>query len=313
MLGILAVSFSIVLYRHFPVHEMKERAPIQCFLFLSGFLIAGAFVLSVYQLILSQLISTSNINFETYKVLELNFFSFAGFVAVFLLLLVPVFYFLKVFQSLRNFRRETVIIALLTSFIVPALFFYNKPGTLIPVLIFYSVLVISIWKSTKNNLGTFNMTVIFSLLTGVYFIYFITILSEEKTTGNIKIQAVSFSTENDPEAEHQLLDLWPAIDRDTSLFNMMRVEQFDKENFEKIYEYLQDTYFTGFWKNYHFNCWPCQNEQPIEIGSGSEVSQNCFSFFDDRIKRDGHRLTGTNFYLIDNQGGRSYYLGRLYY
>ena len=96
------------------------------------------------------------------------------------------------------------------------------------------------------------MTVIFSLLTGVYFIYFITILSEEKATANIKIQAVSFSTENDPEAEHLLLDLWPAIEKDTSLSKMMMVEQFDKENFDKISDYLQETYFTGFWKNYHF-------------------------------------------------------------
>jgi len=313
MLGILAISFSIVLYRHFPVHELKERTHKESYIFLSVLLIAGVLVLSVFQLILSQLISTSNINFETYKVLELNFFSFAGFVSVFLLLLVPVFYLLKIFQSIRNFGRETVILALLTSFIIPVLFFYNKPGTLIPILIFYSVLVISIRNSTKKNLGTFNMTVIFSLLTGVYYIYFITILSEEKTTGNIKIQAVSFSTENDPEAEHLLLDLWPEIEKDSSLSKMMRVEQFDKENFEKISDYLQDTYFTGFWKNYHFNSLPCQNDQQIEIGSGSEVSQNCFSFFDDRIKRDGHRITGTNFYLIDNQGGRSYYLGRLYY
>jgi len=313
MLGILAISFSIVLYRHFPVPEPKERTLIKSFLFLSVLLIAGVLILSVYQLIISQLISSSNINFETYKVLELNFFSFAGFISVFLLLLVPVFYLLKIFQILRNFRRETVILALLTSFIIPVLFFYDKPGTLFPILIFYSVLVIGIWNSTIRNLGTFNMTVIFSLVTGVYFIYFITILSEEKTTGNIKIQAVSFSTENDPEAEHLLLDLWPAIEKDTSLSKMMMVEQFDKENFDKISDYLQETYFTGFWKNYHFNFWPCQNDQQIEIGSGSQVSQNCFSFFDDRIKRDGHRITGTNFYLIDNQGGRSYYLGRLYF
>ena len=313
MLGILAISFSIVLYRHFPVNKRKGRTHTQNFLFLLVLLMTGALVLSIFQLIFSQLISTSNINFETYKVLELNMFSFAGFASVFLLLLVPVFYLLKIFQSMKFFSRGTVISSLSASVIVPVLFFYNKPGTLIPLVIFYSVLVISIWISTRRNLGTFNMTIIFSLLTGVYFLYFITILSEEKTTGNIKIQAVSFSTENDPEAEHLLLDLWPVMEKDTSLINMMRVELFDKENFEKISNYLQDTYFTGFWKNYHFSSWPCQNDQPLEIGSGSEASQNCFSFFDDRIKRDGHKLTGTNFYLIDNQGGRSYYLGRLYY
>ena len=58
----------------------------------------GAFILSVYQLIFSQLISTSNINFETYKVLEMNMFSVAGFISLFLLLLVPVFYLFKVLK-----------------------------------------------------------------------------------------------------------------------------------------------------------------------------------------------------------------------
>ena len=28
---------------------------------------------------------------------------------------------------------------------------------------------------------------------------------------------------------------------------------------------------------------------------------------------NGHKLTGTEFYFMDNQGGRSYYLGRLFY
>ncbi|HEX7492835.1 MAG TPA: hypothetical protein VF346_01340, partial [Bacteroidales bacterium] len=313
MLGILAVAFSTVLYRYFPVKEMKESKSAENFLFLLVLLMTGALILSVYQWIFSQLISTSNMNFETYKVLELNIFSFAGYTSGFLLLLVPVFYLLKIFQYLKFSGRDTVICSLIASVTLPALFFHNKPGTLIPLAIFYFILVISIWISTRKKLGLFNKTVIFSLITGVYFLYFITILSEEKTTANIKIQAVSFSAENDPEAEHLLLDLWPAMEKDTTLNNMMKAEQFDKENFDKIFNYVQDTYFTGFWKNYHFNLWPCQNDQPLEIGTGTKMTQNCFSFFDDRIKKDGHRLTGTNFYFIDNQGGRSYYLGRSYY
>ncbi|HKK43204.1 MAG TPA: HAMP domain-containing sensor histidine kinase, partial [Bacteroidales bacterium] len=34
---------------------------------------------------------------------------------------------------------------------------------------------------------------------------------------------------------------------------------------------------------------------------------------DQRIRQNGHRLTGTDFYFLDNQGGRSYYLGRMVY
>jgi two-component system nitrogen regulation sensor histidine kinase NtrY len=313
ILGILAIAFSTVLYRYFPVKERKERKYAERFLFLSVLLIIGAFVLCVFQWIFSQLISTSNINFETYKVLELNIFSFAGFLSVFLLLLVPVLYLLKVFQSIKISGRETIICSLIASVVVPVFFFHNKPGTLIPLAVFYFILVNCTWISTRRNLGLFNMTVILSLITGVYFLYFITVLSEEKTSGNIKIQAVSFSTENDPDAEHLLLDLWPSMGKDSVLNNMMKAEQFDKENFEKITNYVQNTYFTGFWKNYHLNLWLCQNDQPMQIGTGTETTQNCFSFFDDRIKRDGHRLTGTDFYFIDNQGGRSYYLGRSYF
>jgi signal transduction histidine kinase len=313
ILSILAAAFSTVLFRHFQVQERKGNSGIKNILFLSVILIAGAFILCLYQWILNKLISTSNVNLETYKVLELNMFSIAGFASIFLLLLVPVLCLFKIFQSVRLFSTGTIIFSAIISFIVPALFFYNKPGTLIPLVIFYCVLVVSIRISTKRNLGPFRITVILSLISGVYFLYFITILSEKKTTENLKIQAVSFSTENDPEAEHLLLDLWPVLEKDTTLTSMMRVEYFKNDNVEKISNYLEDNYFTGFWKNYHFSIYLCHNDQPLQIGSGNEKSQNCFVFFDERIKRDGHRLTGTNFYFLDNQGGRSYYLGRSYY
>jgi len=313
VLGILAASFTTVLFRHFPIKNREEKIGIHGYLYLSVLLMGGALILSSYQWVFNQLISSSNINFETYKILDLNVFSIAGFVSVFLLLLVPVFYLLKIFKSVKLFTTRTVVFSLITSLIVPALIFINKPGTWIPVAVFYSLLVLSVWISMKRNMGLFNQTIIFSIISGAFFLYFITILSEEKTTENIKIQAVSFSTENDPEAEHLLLDIWPYIERDTSLAGMMKVDYFSKETFDKISDYLQDTYFTGFWKNYHFNLVLCQPDQPLRIGSGNDLTQNCFNFFDDRIKKDGHRLTNTNFYFIDNQGGRAYYLCRAFY
>ena len=72
------------------------------------------------------------------------------------------------------------------------------------------------------------------MIFGIYSLYFITVLSEEKTTENLKIQAVSFSTENDPEAEHLLLDLWPVISKDTILSGLMKVDYFSKIDFDKI-------------------------------------------------------------------------------
>jgi two-component system, NtrC family, nitrogen regulation sensor histidine kinase NtrY len=313
MIGILSAVFSTIVFRYIKVKEITRNKSLKNLILLSFLLMAGVLILCLYQWVFSQLISTSNISFETYKILELNMFSFAGFISVFLLLMVPVLYLFKLFQVFRPSGTTTIIFSVILSFIVPLLFFHNKPETLIPFAVFYCILVASIRISTKMNLGLFSITVILSVISGFYFLYFITILSEEKTTENLKIQAVSFSIENDPEAEHLLLDLCPIIEKDTSLMNMMKVEHFNNEDVEKISNYLEDNYFTGFWKNYHFIIYPCQNDQPLQIGAGSEKSQNCFGFFDDRIKRDGHRLTNTNFYFLENQGGRSYYLGRYYY
>ncbi len=78
------------------------------------------------------------------------------------------------------------------------------------------------------RIGLFNMAVIFSLIFGIYSLYFITILSEKKTTENLKVQAVSLSTENDPDAEHLFLDLWPVISTDTLLKSMMKTDYFER-------------------------------------------------------------------------------------
>jgi signal transduction histidine kinase len=311
VLSILGSAFFTILFRYFPLKEIKEKPSGINYLILSLLLIIGSLILFSYQWIFGQLVSTSNVNFETYKVLEMNMFTFTGMMSVFLLLLIPVLYFLKIFKAVRQFETKTVILSITTSAIVLVLLFYKSGGTLIPMVIFYLLMTIGLWIVSKRVIGFFNLSVIFSLISGVYFLYIITVLSERRITENLKIQAVSLATEHDPEAEHLLLDMWPVIEKDTLLGRLMKVNYFDKDNFERISNYLQETYFTGFWKDYHFSLVLCQKDQPLIIET--EKYQNCFSFFDERIIRDGRKLTGTSFYFIDNQGGRSDYIGRMFY
>lgn len=311
VLSILVAAFFSILFRYLPVTQLKDRSDLKNYLVLLPLLIFGSLIFIVYQWIFEQLVSTSNINFETYKVLELNLFSLAGFTSVLLLLLVPMFYFIKIFRSAAFFKSSTILLCIFSSCIFLLVFYYRSPAALIPMLIFYLIMLSGLWLLSGRTIGLFNLTVIFSVFTGVYLLYFVTMLSEKKTTENIKTQAVSLSTEHDPEAEHLLLDTWPLIEKDTLLTNMMSVDSFNTDNFDKISNYIQDTYFTGFWKDYHFSLVLCQNNQPLVTESGK--SQDCFTFFDERIKRDGRKLTGTDFYFIDNQGGRSDYLGRIFY
>jgi len=310
LISILAACFSYIFYSHFTFQVRQRGNPGKDYMFLTVLLISGALLFSCCNLIFSHLISNSNINFETYKVLELNMFSVAGFASVLLLLIVPVFFLLKIFKIVNQFRQKTILLSIITSAVIPVALFRDRPGLMIVFTIFYIIVTTFLWISGIKRTGIFGMTVIFALIFGLYSLFFITLLSEEKVTENLKIQAVSFSTENDPEAEHLLLDIWPVITKDSSLKSMMNVVNFD---FDRIYNYLQETYFIGYWHNFYFNIFLCHNNQPIRIGPGDELSENCFSFFEGRIRRDGHLLTGTDFYFIDNQGGRSYYIGRLFF
>lgn len=311
LLSILTVGFSYVYYHNYPLGNLYERK--NNYLTLTFLLLTGALLFGLFHKILTHLIFNSNISFETYKILDLSAFSIAGFASVTLLLLGLIFFLMKVFQNSNKIAPLIIISSITSSLAVFVVLYFNDPSTLISIVTFYLVMVFTIWTTGIRKMDYFNRTVIFSLIFGLYALFYIIVLSEKKTTENIKIQALSLSTENDPVAEHLLLDLWPVIEADTLLVNMMNVDLFEKSDFESLSTYLLDSYFGGYWGNFKFNIIPCGNKESLRVGTENEIVENCFDFFEERIKRNGHQLTGTQFYFLENQGGRSYYLGRMFF
>jgi two-component system, NtrC family, nitrogen regulation sensor histidine kinase NtrY len=312
LLGVLVAVFSIILYNFLLTKERRACDPIKDYLYLTIVFVVSALYISIYQYVFSQLILTSNINFETYKALELNLYSVVGFISMVLLLL-PALVILKTLRNLMSFTRPVIILSVLTSLIIPFIFFMHDRGSLLPLILFYIILILCIQFTNNRNIGLFNTTVVFSLVLGLYSLYFITLLSDKKIAENMKIMAVSYSSENDPEAEQLLLDLWPSLSTDTVLTRIMKAEYFNKSDYDNVSEYLHQTYFTGYLGNFNFNIVICRNDQFINVDSDDDTDKNCFSFFDERIRMNGQKLTGTDFYFINNQGGRSYYLGRLFF
>jgi signal transduction histidine kinase len=92
----------------------------------------------------------------------------------------------------------------------------------------------------------------------------------------------------------------------------MNVRQFSPEDIERISTYIHEAYFKGYWGNFNLNIILCPHGESLRLENENK-SVNCLDYFNERIRKYGHRLTGTDFYFIDNQGGRSYYLGKLQY
>ena len=105
----------------------------------------------------------------------------------------------------------------------------------------------------------------------------------------------------------------PRLSSDTTLKSMLSMELSGQDEVDKIKLYLHETYFNGYWGNFYLSVITCRNDSPLWITTESIMVENCFDFFNERIRKDGHKLTGTEFYFLDNQGGRSYYTGRIFY
>ena len=312
ILSIFAALTAFIFFRDFPDFAKRGKTT---FLIQIFYALAAVLLFAVFHFLFCKLVSTSNINFEPYKVLKLSWYSIIGFVALLLFLLSSYFIIIKTFKADTSSGIFKLIITLIIAVPVFYVFFPRNPSNFFPLLLFWIVFVAVIWLSIKRKYKKFNIAVMLAFITGLYSLYFITILSQEKTTENIKIQAVSFSTENDLGAEYLLLDIWQEILSDEILKNMMLSDRFntDTEDYNRISAYLGETYFKGYLENYYLNIILCSDGEMLQVDSNETFFENCFDFFDSKIQLNGQKLTGTEFYFIDNQNGRTSYLGRLFY
>ncbi len=311
LLSILAGLFAYVFYIYLPLKE-TDRSVGSSLVFNSLF-ITGAFIICMFHIVFGKLVSNSNINFETYKVLDLSLYSAAGYISVIFFLLLPASFIAKAFQAGGQITVPRMIIPVVVSLGLIASILYSEPFTMAALAFLWTGMIFLGWFTHCRKPGKLSLSVISSLIVGIYALLMITVYSEKKTNENLKIQALSFSTENDPEAEHLLLDMWPVLRSDTLLEGMMDVELFERSDFNAISAYLNSNYFNGYWGNFNINIYLCRQGQLLKVGPGENNFQDCYTFFEDRIVKHGQLLTGTDFYFIDNQGARPYYIGRLFY
>jgi two-component system nitrogen regulation sensor histidine kinase NtrY len=315
-LFVLSILLAVLFWFYFnylPLKMPSGKNPFLAWLVLTLMLGVEIVLLSVCQKIFKDVILDSSINFEPYRVLDLSVYSLIGFLSLILLMLVPVLHLLKIFSAGRYLGPGVVFLSFCSSLIVYVMERFPEFNDFWPLLVLYILLVISVRMAFRRNVGRFSLTVLFSLIFGLYSLYYILILSQAKEIENKKVLAVSYSTEHDPEAEHLLLDLWSRLSADPVLNDMLSKEITTQEEIDNITLYLHETYFVGYWGNFNLSVVTCRNDSPLWIASDETMVDNCFDFFEDRLKKYGHQLTGTGFYFLDNQGGRSYYMGQLFY
>ena len=150
-----------------------------------------------------------------------------------------------------------------------------------------------------------------------YLILFMTIITlysielfykttEKKEREIQKLMAVNLVAEHDPAAELFLVEIQEQINIDP------HIPLYLIPPFEKLDEYLENTYFSGFFRQYDLQITVCTGADSVVLHP-QNVKAPCFPFFESMISNQGSVLPGTNFYYMDNMDGRITYFGKLHY
>ncbi len=312
ILSTLALIMAWIFLKYLRLKYLSQKSPVITFALLTISFSAVGYLFVLCHSVFTNMVVNSSISFEPFRVLDLTIYSLTGFISVFLLFLVPVFILQHVLLGSREIRKNMMLLSMAVSLLVFVAAGNLSGISILPLVFFYMILFVTMMFSVGGKLGKFNMTVIFSLYFGLYSLFYIINLSEKKSIENKKVMAVSYSSEHDPEAENLLLDLWNNLSGDTVIKNILVREPLKYNDIAFIENYLHAKYFNGYWGNFNMSIVTCGNDMPLQFNDGTLVD-NCFDFFSERLKKFGHQITGTGFWFLDNQGGRSYYMGQLFY
>jgi signal transduction histidine kinase len=274
-------------------------------------LLAGFILFLVAEAYFRSLVLNSAISFEAYRILDMTFMSLAGIVSVMLILTLPVILFMRAFRMMKEWPlAEVITVTGVTILVLPLACFLVKGcnGWSI-VWVLLMVLAIMVWQ--RKSYSEVSLTIIFSVLTAILSTTLIIRYSILKEERNMKVMAISLASDNDMVAEGMLIDMWPALASDTVLAGLVQKEMISAADINAVYRYLEDGYFYGYWENYDINIVVCGNDSPLNIQSTGSEADNCFDWFDNRIREDGDTITRTGFYFMRNRTGRAWYLAKL--
>lgn len=309
----LFIFFFVNVYSNSFRFKLPDKHAIKYFILIL-FSVFTFYLFLVFHYYFESLILHSSISFEGYKFFDLSIYSLIGYLIIVLLLSS---FFLFIDHFLKNIKDKIRLRQFLYVFIPSnvVLFFLSKQLSYIVDLyavlfLFIIVIYVSIIRIKRGNY-TYPVRVVFILILALYTVFFITTTSRKKDRETRKVLAVNLANEHDQIAEMLLEGLEEDIQNDTVVRDLLT---WHYQNEGAILEHLQMTYFSGYFRKYDLQISVCNpNDDLTLILENSTDIVHCYNFFDDLFNDDGTKLSGSNFYFLDNLNGRISYVGKFTY
>ncbi|MFC2150975.1 ATP-binding protein [Bacteroidota bacterium] len=280
-----------------------------------GLLITSSFALFGYiNYFFESLIQHSSISFNVYQFFNLSIYSIVGFIII-VLYLATLFLFidriLKIIKDDFQYKKFIQLFIILFIILVALFSIFSSQSKLIPIsffgILFLYLSYIRFYKKTFSYV----ILIIILVILALYTVVFITVTGDKKDKETRKVLALNLANEHDQIAEMLLEGIEEEIERDSVVKDLLT---WPEQNEGAIREYLQMTYFSGYFRKYELDISFCnpKDDLTINLENSTEIV-HCYTFFSDLFENDGTQLQNSRFYFLDNIGGSIRYLGQFVY
>ena len=266
-----------------------------------------AFYFSISAVLLKILVLNSTITFEFFHDLNFSSLNFFAFIALSLQLLgfVLLAWNLKAEFYMKGQRVQFVLSIIASAIAAGVLVSHLLSPISWIVFLFYGTTFIILCRFEQNYISSYKFTflMIGSLILATYINLYTQALVHAKSERILEVQAVKLSSERDSGAEIFLAELDNKLRIDTNIRSNL------SPPYKKLETYLQNNYFTGFWRNYNLQVTVCSSGDSVLV-TDEKRSYPCFDFFNKLIETKGIQVAGSSFYFMDRINGRISYLGQ---
>lgn len=295
--------------KDFDVDKMEQNSLLSRKVILGlHFLFNGSLYLLIHFFI-RELIYNSTIAFSLNRIIEISAQSVLGIFSVGLLILAVIFFTVRIINYSRNDFRlgELTVIILGISLFLAVVQYVSVRNIYYGAILFFaaSSILASLFSKRYLQQYTLSYLIIFVSAASVYSlaVFYTTIAAKQRDEQ--KLMAVTLVAERDPAAEVFLVEIQEQISVDPEIPRLL-IEG------EGLVDYLQQTYFTGYFRQYDVRYFICSGADSLFIEMDKRMAP-CIDFFKDMIDTQGERIKGTDFYFMDNMNGRISYTGWLHY
>jgi len=302
---LLSLMMFYVAQSFFTFFRNPKKSSNQQYWLLQMVLIGAYFASTVFMML--TLLNNSDISLALLNYLKPSTTNILAFLSVALQIIGAAILLIRI-KTLNSNQSKYKIVAAVLAMTTIFLLLFNLIKTTITFysLAYWLPISILILFPQANRLKSYRLTslLIFAVLTAMYINLIAHHYIEKKRSKEQQLWAVNLASERDPAAELFLSDFETNIKSDTVISRYFYPPYFGLES------YLQNTYFTGFWRNYELQITPCSSNDTLLL-EGEEKRYPCMDFFDNMRSTMGVLIPGSNFYFMNQLNGRISYLGQL--